>query len=353
MIDYSTLRRLWRVMALCPLVGCEQVCFLQMISMQRVLLKLLRILRFVKDYIVGRVAGRWSLFTAFLVRRISELRRSWDRKPGTSRNHPRAAEPLLPGNRASSYSVSGGSAVLREYVVAASTVPGIPGLLAASTASFQEDAGQSPASIPLPPSPTTSIQASLFVHQPHPVYGRNRAAGSSSNVSGSSAQSRASARLSTIVNSSELLHAPVNQPSRPRSARSVYRHFGPEVDPSPLRGQLVRSHSPSYRQNITRSDSRLSITPTSVSHPHDADEGRSPIAFPSPSPSTHGPQRPSTSRSMWGGSTSINLSIQSPSTDSLPIPLTEESTSEFDLPEGRVLQMIHSDQIPRYDTVTM
>ena len=65
-----------------------------MISMQRVLLKLLRILRFVRDYIVGRAAERWSLFTAFLGRRMSELRRSGNCKPGTCRN-PTAAETSL------------------------------------------------------------------------------------------------------------------------------------------------------------------------------------------------------------------------------------------------------------------
>src|SRR6266852_7016486 len=101
-----------------------------MIFMQRVLLKFLRILRFVRDYIVSRAAGCWSLFTVFLVRRMSELRRSWNRKPaGTSRT-PKTAEPLLPENRANSYSASGGSAVLREYVVAANTVPGVPRRLA-------------------------------------------------------------------------------------------------------------------------------------------------------------------------------------------------------------------------------
>ncbi len=334
--------------------------------MQRALLKLLRILRFVRGYIVGRVAGRWCLFTAFLVRRMSELRlgRSWNRKSGTSR-HPKAAEPLLPGNRASSYSASGG------YVVAASTVP----------ASFQEDAGQSAS---VPQSPTTSIPATggLSVHQPRPLYGRTHTASSSGNLSGSSSQSRASERFSTIVNSTELLHAPVDQPSRPRSPRGIYRHFGPDVDPLTSRGQLARSHSPSYCQNITHSDSRLAITTAWVpSHPHDADEGRSPVAFPSPSFSMHGPLR----RSMWSEpSTSIDLSIQGPSTDSLQTTLTEESMamdpahsipfysamdqtetacqhstiassaiSEFVLPEGRFLQMIHSDQIPRYDNVTM
>jgi hypothetical protein len=354
--------------------------------MQRVLLKLLRILRFVRDYIVGYATGRWSLFMAFLGRRISELRRSWNRKPGTSRNL-RTAEPSLPGNRASSYSASGSSAVLREYVVAASTVPGRLAASSASLASFQEDAGQS-ASVPPSPTPSrtssTSIPLSLSVRQPQSLYGRSRTASSSDNLSGWSAQSRASERLSRIVNSREVLHVPVDQPSR--TPRGIYRQFGPGVDPSTSRGQPSRSPSPTYRQNITHSDSHLAITTTHVhSHRHDADEGRSPVVPPSPSSSMHGPLRPLTNRNMRSGSlASIKLYIQNPSTDSLQTTLTEESmamdpahstpsysamdqsetasqrsiiasstTSEFVLPEGRFLQLIHSDQIPRYDNVTM
>jgi hypothetical protein len=360
----------------------SKFAFLRMISMERVLLKLLRILRFVRGYIVGHAAGRWSLFTAFLGRRISELRRSWNRKPGTSQN-PRTAQPSLPGNRASSYSASDGSVDLRGYVVAASTVPGRLAASSASlpVASFQEDAGQSATS--LPPSPT-SIPANLSVHQPHPLYGRNRTANSSDNLSGWSAQSRASERLSRIVNSRELLHVPVDQPSRP--PRGIYRQFGPGVDQSTSRGQLSRSPSPTYHQNITHSDPRLAITTPYVhSHPHDADEGRSPVVPPSPSSSMHGPLRPLTNRNMRSGSlASIKLYIQNPSTDTLQTTLTEESmamdpahstpsysameqfetasqhsiiassaTLEFVLPEGRFLQLIHSDQIPRYDNVTM
>jgi hypothetical protein len=381
--DAITLRCLWRASCVrwrcVPWPFVNKFVFLRMISMQRVLLKLLRILRFVRDYIVGHAAGRWRLFMAFLGRRIGELRHSWSRKPGTSRN-PRAAEPSLPGNRASSYSASGGSAVLREYVVAASTVPGRLAASSASLASSQEDAGQSAS---VPPSPTSS-PASLYVHQPHPLYGRNRTASSSDNLSGWSAQSRASERLSRIVNSREVLQVPVDQPSRP--ARGIYRQFGPGVDPSTSRGQLSRSPSPTYRQSITRSDSRLATTTPYVhSHPHDADEGRSPVVPPSPSSSMHGPLRPLTNRNMRSGSlASIKLYIQNPSTDTLQTTLTEESmamdpahstpsysameqfetasqhsiiassvTSEFVLPEGRFLQLIHSDQIPRYDNVTM
>jgi hypothetical protein len=351
--------------------------------MQRlgVLLKLLRILRFVKDYIVGHAAGRWSLFTAFLGRRMSELRRSWNRKPGTSQN-PRTAEPLLPGNGPRSFATaSGGSAVLRGYVVAASTVPG-------HLASFQEDARQSPRLQPSPsPTTSTSIPANLSADQPHPLYGRNRTASSSGNLSVSSAQSRANERLSTIINSRELLHVPVDRPSQP--PRGIYRQFGPDVDPSASRGQLARSPSPTYRQNITRSDSHLAIT-TIHSHAHDADGGGSPVASPLSSSSMHGPLIPLTNCNMWSRpSTGIKLSIQAPSTDSLPLvrtTLTEESmatdhrahstpfsamgqsetasqhstiapsaTSDHLLPEGRFLHLINSDRLlrSRYDNVTM
>ena len=293
-----------------------------------------------------------SYFTAFLGCQMSELRCSSNRKPGTSRNR-RAAEPLLPRNRAGSYSVSGGSAVLKEYVAAASTVPGRLAASSASRASFQEDARQSAASAPPSPTSTTSIPASHSVHQPHPLHERNHTV-SSSNLSDWSTQSHVSEKISTIVNSRESLPISVDQPSRPP------------------RG--------TYRQNITHSDSRLAIATTYVhSHLHDPDEGRSPVVPPSSSFFMHGPQR------RCGSSTSINLSIQGPSTDSLPITSMEESmaidhahsapsysatgqsetvsqhstiassaTSEFILPEGRFVQMIHSDQILRYDkNVTM
>jgi hypothetical protein len=310
----------WRFV---PRPFVNKFAFLRMTSMQRILFKLLRILRFVKDYIIGRAAGRWSLFTAFLGRRISELRRSWNRKPGTSRN-PRTAEPSPPGNRASSYAASDGSAVLRGYVVAASTVPGRLAASSASLASFQEDAGQS-ASVPPSSTTSTSISASLSVHRPHPLSGRHDTASSSGNLSGWSAQSRDSEELSTIVNSRELLQVPVDQPSRP--PRGIHREFGPGVDPSTSRGQLDRAPSTTYRQNITHSDSHLAITmPYVHSHPHDTDEGRSSVVPPSSSSSMHGPLRPLTDRDIWSGSSaSINLYVQGPSTDFLPTTLTKES----------------------------
>ena len=148
--------------------------------------------------------------------------------------------------------------------MAASTVPGRLAASSASRASFQEDAEQL-ASLRPPPRLTTStsIPANLSAHQPHSLHGRNRTATGSGNLSVSSAQTRpqtrASERPSTSINSREFLHVPVDQPSQP--PRGIYRQFGPGVDPSTPRGQLSRSPSPTYRQNITHSysDSHLAI----------------------------------------------------------------------------------------------
>ena len=110
-------------MALCPWAFVSQSSFLGMISVQQVLHKLLLILRFVRNYIVGRIARRWRLSMALLGRRTRDLRGS---NPGTSQC-PEAGEPLLPGNRA------GSSLRSSEYVVVAASTVDDP----ASPASFQ------------------------------------------------------------------------------------------------------------------------------------------------------------------------------------------------------------------------
>jgi hypothetical protein len=178
----------------------------------------------------------------------------------------------------------------------------------ASLANFQEDAGQSAS---LPPSSTTSTS----IHQPHPPSGRHGTTSSSGNLSGWSA-----------------------------------------------------------------------TTPYVHSHPLDTDEGRSPVVPPSSSSSMHGPLGPLTNRDIWSESSAgINLYVQGPSTAFLSTTLTKESmvvdpahltpscsamdqpetvsphstivssaASELILPEGRVLQTMDSNQIPRYDkNVTM
>src|SRR5258708_2840866 len=79
---------------------------------------------------------------------------------------------------------------------------------------------------------STAIPTNLSIHQPHPLYGRSRTTNSSGNLSDWSAQSCASERLPTIVNSRESLFAPVDRPSR--LPRGTYRQFGRGPDPSQI-----------------------------------------------------------------------------------------------------------------------
>jgi hypothetical protein len=129
----------------------HQFFFHAMATLLKALLECLRILRSAKVHIKLFPRYRAS-FLAYLGRKLTrrEWRCSWPRcnQTGTSRS-PKPAGPLFPGGGTSSYSMSGGSACLGEYAVAASTVP-------ASSAS--QPLGFDPEGRPSsdPPSPTGS-----------------------------------------------------------------------------------------------------------------------------------------------------------------------------------------------------
>ncbi|KAI9509034.1 hypothetical protein F5148DRAFT_814892 [Russula earlei] len=85
-----------------------------MASILKILLKFLRICR-----LAGKnILSRWSVLITFLRRMLCE----WHRKPGTFQN-TKSAESSSPGNMKGRYSVSDGSAAVKECVVSASTVP--------------------------------------------------------------------------------------------------------------------------------------------------------------------------------------------------------------------------------------
>ena len=150
-----------------------------------------------------------------------------------------------------------------------------------------------------------------------------------------------------------LLHVPVNQPPRPR--RGIHRQFGPAVDPPTSRGQLSRSPSPSSRQNITNSDSHLAITTTYVhSHVHDADEGRSPVVH-IQSPSTDSLPTTLKEQSMaTAHSTPSYPAMGQPETTSQHSTIASSATLEFFSPEGSFVHMFHSEELQksRYDDAT-
>ncbi|KAH9962929.1 hypothetical protein BC827DRAFT_1195871 [Russula dissimulans] len=319
--------------------------------------------------------GRWTLF----IPKLTQLGRSWHGKPDTRPN----LKASFPGNSRKSYSVSGGSTTLRGHVVvAASTVPE-----SASEPMSHEEANAAPS----PPIPDTRSVAQLqaLAHTPsptHSVYGRNFGDGSSGDLS---IQSRASERLSRITNSRESLRALVGQPSQFHDINAAYRQFGRGPDPSRSRERLSRPSSPMNRHATHHwQTSHLETVTTDLpTSPAQGDGEVGLVVQPSASSRIHDPLDPSPTRE---NSTSIVVvNIQSPSTESLPItsqtippqfpdhdePLAPDTAhsspvsasaglysessllsptasssviSDFFLPEGRIPQLIHSEQIPRY-----
>ena len=207
-------------------------------------------------------------------------------------------------------------------------------------------------------------------------------------------QSRASERLSIITNSRETIRTSVRNGQPSRAPRATHRQVGRGPTPSQSREQLSVSGQPSSINlpNTIHPPPRLGIVTTiEPTHAHEDEEAispQSPAVAPSPSSYTHESLSPPANKRR-GSSTSVIFNVLNPSTDSLPITsatqpqkFTEEpmaidsdppnhsspvcspsnrlktasqhslatcsSTADFFLPEGRFVQLIHSDQIPRY-----
>ena len=216
----------------------------------------MRIIRFAKEVIkqvIRRFPGRGATLLAFLGRKLIEWWRLWFRTFG----RPKPAKSQSFGTQASSHSVSGGSVVVREYVVAASYVPASA---SASQSSLHE---RRPAAVGVHYPVQATHSADPHDHSPsEPFGGRSFVNRSSGNLSAISIQSRDSDRLSITTNSRDSLHAPHGQPSRlPRRTR---RQFGRGPDPSRSRERPTRPLSPTTPPQPAE---RPSLgTPASASH---------------------------------------------------------------------------------------
>ncbi|KAI9509033.1 hypothetical protein F5148DRAFT_814395 [Russula earlei] len=338
-----------------------------MVTTLELLLKFLRICR-LAGRIFWRTLNRWPVLLTCLSRRLSEW---WHRKPGTSQTS-KPAEPSISGTMA------GPSSAIVKGFVSASFVPA-----SASDPTFRRDSGdrfesRSVAAAAAAPSTSGPTRHSVD-HPPHAPYstqflhGGNPAEGSTSNLSVSSIQSRASDRLSIITaNSGKSIRDPVGQPSA-HLPKAVHRQFGRGPDASRSRERLSRPPSPASRPPTPRPSPRIVATDLPPSQVFHADGGRrSPIIQPSVSPShAHEPLGPPPGHENRRKQSSIVVvDVQNPSTESLPIAssptrtnprqLTEEplamdttlssssSISEFIIPEGRIIQLIHAEQVPRY-----
>ncbi|KAI0301654.1 hypothetical protein B0F90DRAFT_1936389 [Multifurca ochricompacta] len=363
-----------------------------MASTLKVLFDILCKLRFTKDYI-NRCFKRWALFLAFLGRRLCDWRSSWwHRKPGTVRKS-KPAKPLFPGTVVHSGSLSG-SVERREYVVAAASIlptsVSHPSLHEPSLSTSNDTGQLATTSGPGPIPPGTPANLTVDPHQDYAhsissLDGRNFANRNSSNLS---VHSRASDRLSVLqAHSRESLRGPVGQPSR--FPRAVHRQFGRGPSASRSRERPSRSPSPtSHLPHVPRVP-RLEIDVTNLRPNTHADDRVSPAIPPSVSSHTHAPLSPPIIPGRRQSSTSVIVGIENPSTESLPLspssnlpPLTDEPyaigsptahsshaslarglpleelsplsptassvISNFLLPEHRFVQLINSDQVPRY-----
>ncbi|KAI9458585.1 hypothetical protein BJY52DRAFT_412686 [Lactarius psammicola] len=323
---------------------------------------------------------RWTLVLAFLGRKLGVWCQRNHGKRGTFRRAEQT-EHLFPG--------TGAHLHLKEYVIDASYAPASashPSLQDASSATTTPPATSSgtthpaPANLTVEPRQDRAYLASDF----DTGINSNR---SSANLSG---HSRASDRLSIVrSHSRESLQAPASQQTR--SPRAPHRQFGRGPSASPSRERPSRSPSPADRvHQLPRPEIGISNL-----HPQaQVDSRNSPINPPLVAPHAHAPLSPPNihRHRRRQSSTSVVVGVVNPSTDSLPLspsadrpPLTEEpytidpstgssspvsnaldasegppqhdptasssfATSNLDLrpPEGRVLQLINSEQIPRY-----
>ena len=332
---------------------------------RNIFLAFLRNLRFARDYTKFSV-GRLALLLAFLAsasgRKLSKWWHSRPGKPDTSQT-PKPVDPPLFDTKANPYSVSGGPAIVKRYVVAASHVPA-----SASLPSLHERVERQ--SLPMVDSDlgvgTPPALANLPVEYPHghsPQHSLDESDSvnrSSGNLSIASIQSRASDRLSIITTSRDSIRATHGQPSR--LPRATYRQFGRGPDLSRSRERPTRPNTPLSRPHTPHDPSRLEIITTNLPSPALENDTLSPVVPPSSSSAySHGPLSPPPMNEIpWRRSSSsfvANVDVWNPSTESLPINPHDElvpgsptsSDAEIlDLPEGRFVQLINSDQIPRY-----
>jgi hypothetical protein len=176
----------------------------------KVLLEFLRTVRLARDYI-KRFPRRATSLLAFLGRKLNLWWRFWLGSFG----RPKPTERPCLGTEASTYSVSGSPAVVREYVVAASSVPASASYqilherTQSQPAAVAQTAGAHPLVITSP-----SIDHPSTPNPPHPLGGTSLVSRSYGSLSAVSIQSRASDRFSIISKSRESKRAPLGQPSR-------------------------------------------------------------------------------------------------------------------------------------------
>ena len=293
---------------------------------------------------IKRFPGRGASIIAFLGCKLNTWCRFWLENFG----RPKPVERRFIGSKASSYSVRGGSATAGDYVVASSYVPA-----SASRPSLHEHT-ESPTGTPA----NIAVKHPRTTNLPHALGGGNPVNRGPGNLGAVvSIQSRASDGYSITANSHESMRALLGQPSRLRGA--TYPQLGCSLDQLRSRERATWPPTPTTRPHtVTDRPSRLEIITTLPSTRDDGKVG-SVIQPLEPSSYTHEPLSPPPMSELRRrrSSTSIVVNVQHPTTEPLPMssstnPRSPTSsihpTLDHFLPEGRFVQPINSDQIPRY-----
>ena len=313
-------------------------------------LEFLRILRIAREHAreyIKRLPGRGASIIAFLGRKLNTWCHFWLEIFG----RPKPAERRFIGSEASSSSVLGSSATAGDYVVAASYVPA-----SASHPSLHEHIVESPTSTFSPPGfpANIAVKHPHTTNLPHALGGGNPINRGPGNLGAVvSIQSRASDGYSITANSYESIRAPLGQPSRLH--RATYPQLGCGLDQLRSSERATWPPTPTTRPHTVTDPSRLEIITTLPSTRDDGKVG--PIIQPlAPSSHTHEPLSPPPMSELRRrrSSASIVANVQYPTTEPLPMSSSTNprsptsSTLDYFLPEGRFVQLINSDQIPRY-----
>jgi len=302
-----------------------------MASLLKVLLDFLRIVRLTRDR-PPQCLWRWVSLLAVLGRKFRGLWRFGLAKLGTLRKS-KPPERLLFGREESTCPVCGNSAISRGYIVAASTVPE-----SANYPNTQERAArQTATTAPAFDISPTHVSGHSVDHPraPNPPPPPNTLGTINTQGSGSD-------RSSVITSSDEETHAPVG----PRS------QSGRRLDPSRSRHRLSKPAS------LTNALQPLHSEITDLAPLYHGDRIVNPMVQSSMSSHIHEslalPPMDENRRNM--SSTSLVFNFQDPSTESLPISSSTNPEASIHsvatlvnfLPEGRSVQLINSDQVPRY-----
>ncbi|KAH8987810.1 hypothetical protein EDB92DRAFT_2014060 [Lactarius akahatsu] len=306
-----------------------------MVSVLQVFLKFLCKLRFTREF--NRCFKSWAPFLAFLARRLG-IWRPRNNGKGTFQRAEQAG-CSFPGTGARL------DVVKNVVAVASSNVPASarhPSAIVATQLADSSDAHPAPANLTAKPQndrpqayPTSMLDAF--------IYSRSNRSCTSFSI-----HSRASDRLATIIqsHSHESLHAPLQVGQQKGNPKAAHRQFGsgPSTDHLEVSPHSHASPSPTGVYGHHKGQSSTSVV-VRIEKPSTESLARSHLAD-SPPPNSEEPYS--------AGSPTVHSSLAS-----LPSDLLDESSqltptatsriSDFDLPPNRFLQLIVSEQIPRYE----